>query len=128
VILPGFHVYGHYEAVLGSAPMPVIGRHRRHPPSRSDDIPNKIPATQAIIPSTCCGAPARIDKIMKVAKTYKLSSWKIKNARLAGERQGKYTGTFGQMGIFSFDHIQDDHHRRGGMILTDDLKTSTTAP
>ncbi|MDA8125004.1 MAG: DegT/DnrJ/EryC1/StrS family aminotransferase [Deltaproteobacteria bacterium] len=122
VICPAFTFMATYEAVLEVGAMPVMADIDDTLNLDPDDIENKItPRTKAIIPVHMCGAPARMDKIMKVAKKHKLLVLEDNAQACGASIKGKYTGTFGQMGIFSFDHYKTITTGEGGMILTDDL-------
>ena len=122
VICPAFTFMATYEAVLEVGGMPVMADIDDTLNLDPEDIPNKItPRTKAIIPVHMCGAPARMDKIMKVARKYKLLVLEDNAQACGASIRGKYTGTFGQMGIFSFDHYKTITTGEGGMILTDDL-------
>jgi 8-amino-3,8-dideoxy-alpha-D-manno-octulosonate transaminase len=68
-----------------------------------------------------CGAPARIDKIMKVAKKHKLLVLEDNAQGCGSSYKGKMLGSFGHMGIFSFDHYKTITTGEGGMVITDDL-------
>ncbi len=121
VICPAFTFMATYEAVLEVGAMPVMADIDATLNLDPDDIENKLTArTKAIIPVHMCGAPARIDKIMKVARKHKLLVLEDNAQACGASINGKYTGTFGQMGIFSFDHYKTITTGEGGMILTDD--------
>jgi 8-amino-3,8-dideoxy-alpha-D-manno-octulosonate transaminase len=66
-----------------------------------------------------CGAPARIDKIMTVARKHKLLVLEDNAQASGGSYHGKKLGTFGDMGIFSFDYYKTVTTGEGGMVLTD---------
>ena len=122
VICPAFTFMATYEAVLEVGGMPVMADIDDTLNLDPEDIPNKItPRTKAIIPVHMCGAPARMDKIMKAARKHKLLVLEDNAQACGASIHGKYTGTFGQMGIFSFDHYKTITTGEGGMILTDDL-------
>src|SRR5512140_1108731 len=122
VICPAFTFMATYEAVLECGAIPVMGDIDDTLNLDPDDIPNKItPRTKAIIPVHMCGAPARMDKIMKVAKKHKLLVLEDNAQACGASIKGKMTGTIGHMGIFSFDHYKTITTGEGGMILTDDL-------
>ncbi len=121
VICPAFTFMATYEAVLEVGAIPVMADIDDTLNLDPDDIPNKItPRTKAIIPVHMCGAPARMDKILKAAKKHKLLVLEDNAQACGASIKGKYTGTFGQMGIFSFDHYKTITAGEGGMILTDD--------
>ncbi|MCX5837095.1 MAG: DegT/DnrJ/EryC1/StrS family aminotransferase [Deltaproteobacteria bacterium] len=122
VICPAFTFMATYEAVLEVGAMPVMADIDDTLNLDPDDIPSKItPSTKVIIPVHMCGAPARMDKIMKVAKKHKLLVLEDNAQACGASIKGKMTGTIGQMGIFSFDHYKTITTGEGGMILTDDL-------
>lgn len=76
--------------------------------------------TKAIFVAHTLGNPVEIDKIMKIAKKYKL--WFVEdNCDALGSRyRGKYTGTYGDISTSSF---YPPHHitmGEGGALLTND--------
>ena len=122
VICPAFTFMATYEAVLEVGAIPVMADIDDTLNLDPDDIPNKItPRTKAVIPVHMCGAPARIDKIMKVAKKHKLLVLEDNAQGCGASFKGKKLGTFGDMGIFSFDHYKTITTGEGGMVITDDL-------
>ena len=122
VICPAFTFMATYEAVLEVGAIPVMADIDDTLNLDPDDIPNKItPRTKAVIPVHMCGAPARIDKIMKVAKKHKLLVLEDNAQGWGRASRGKKLGTFGHMGIFSFDHYKTITTGEGGMVITNDL-------
>ena len=122
VICPAFTFMATYEAVLVMGAIPVMADIDDTLNLDPDDIPNKItPRTKAVIPVHMCGAAARIDKILKVAKKHKLLILEDNAQGCGASFRGKMLGSFGQMGIFSFDHYKTITTGEGGMIITDDL-------
>ncbi len=122
VICPAFTFMATYEAVLEVGAIPVMGDIDDTLNLDPDDIPNKItPRTKAVIPVHMCGAPARIDKIMKVAKKHKLLVLEDNAQGCGASFKGKKLGSFGHMGIFSFDHYKTVTTGEGGMVITNDI-------
>lgn len=122
VICPAFTFMATYEAVLEVGGIPVMADIDDTLNLDPDDIPNKItPRTKAVIPVHMCGASARIDKIMKVARKHKLLVLEDNAQGCGASYKGKMLGTFGHMGIFSFDHYKTITTGEGGMIITNDL-------
>ena len=122
VICPAFTFMATYEAVLEVGGIPVMADIDDTLNLDPDDIPNKLtPRTKAVIPVHMCGAPARIDKIMKVANKYNLLVLEDNAQGLGASFKGKKLGSFGQMGIFSFDHYKTITTGEGGMVITNDL-------
>ncbi len=122
VICPAFTFMATYEAVLEVGAIPVMGDIDETLNLDPDDIPNKItPRTKAVIPVHMCGAPARIDKIVKIAKKHKLLVLEDTAQALGASFKGKKLGTFGNMGSFSFDHYKTITTGEGGMVITNDV-------
>lgn len=120
VIVPAFTFLATYEAVLEVGAVPIAADIDDSLNMDPDDIEKRItPYTKAIIPVHMCGAPARIDKIVAVAKKNKLLVLEDNAQGCGGSFEGKKLGTFGDMGIFSFDYYKTVTTGEGGMILTD---------
>jgi 8-amino-3,8-dideoxy-alpha-D-manno-octulosonate transaminase len=121
VICPAFTFMATYEAVLEVGAIPVMADIDDTLNLDPDDIPNKITTrTKAVIPVHMCGAPARIDKIMKVAKKHKLLVLEDNAQGLGASFKGRKLGSFGHMGTFSFDHYKTITTGEGGMVITND--------
>jgi len=79
--------------------------------------------TKAIIPVHLAGVPCEIDKIMKLARRKKLKVIEDCAQAHASIYKGKYVGTFGDMGVFSFmpgKHMTSGG--QGGMVITNKEK------
>jgi dTDP-4-amino-4,6-dideoxygalactose transaminase len=78
------------------------------------------PRTVGIIPVHLFGLCADMDPLMAIAKTHRL--WIIEDAAcgLGGFYAGKHSGTFGEMGCFSFHPRKSITTGEGGMITTTD--------
>lgn len=120
VIVPAFTFLATYEAVLEVGAIPVmadidetLNLDPRSAESRITDC------TKAIIPVHMCGAPAHIDRILEVARRNGLKVLEDNAQGCGGSFKGKKLGTFGEMGIFSFDYNKTITTGEGGMILTD---------
>src|SRR5512137_2510343 len=107
VICPAFTFLATYEAVLEVGGIPVMADIDDTLNLDPDDIENKLtPRTKAVIPVHMCGSPARIDKIMKVAKKHKLLVLEDNAQGLRASFKAKKLGSFGHMGLFTFDHYK----------------------
>ena len=79
--------------------------------------------TKAIIPVHLAGVPCEMDKIMRVARKYKLKVIEDCAQAHGSIYKNKYTGTFGDIGVFS---LMSGKHMtsggQGGMVITDKEK------
>lgn len=122
VIVPAFTFVATYEAVLEVGAIPVMADIDGSLNLDPDDIEAKItPYTKAVIPVHMCGAPARIDRIVEVAKKNNLMVLEDNAQGCGGTYKGKHLATFGDMGIFSFDYVKTITTGEGGMVVTDNI-------
>jgi len=78
--------------------------------------------TKAIMPVHLFGLSADMEKIMKIAKKYKLSVVEDAACALGTKYYGKHVGTFGDTGCFSFHPRKPITTGEGGMIITNSKK------
>tara|TARA_A100001388_G_C28757830_1_gene495979 strand:+ start:35 stop:1225 length:1191 start_codon:yes stop_codon:yes gene_type:complete len=76
--------------------------------------------TKVILPVHLFGLAAEMDRIIKIAKTYKLSIIEDAACGFGSKINGKHTGTFGDTGCFSFHPRKAITTGEGGMITTSD--------
>ena len=76
--------------------------------------------TKAIIPVHVSGRPAPIDEIVELAKEYGLYVVEDAAEAFMSKFKGKYLGTYGVMGCFSFSPNKIVTSGQGGLIVTDD--------
>lgn len=87
----------------------------------SESVASKItPRTKAIMPVHLYGQPARMDRILSVAKEHNLFIVEDAAPSIGAEFQGKRTGSFGHFGCFSFQGAKLLVTGEGGMLLTND--------
>lgn len=121
VICPAFTFVATYEAVLEVGAIPVMADIDDTLNLDAEDIGRKVtPRTKAVIVVHMCGAPARIDRILKAAKRHKLLVLEDTAQALGASFKGKKLGAFGHMGTFSFDHYKTITTGEGGMVITSD--------
>jgi len=121
VIVPAFTFLATYEAVMEVGAVPIMADIDTSLGLDPDDIPRRLtPHTKAIIPVHMCGAPARIDRIMEVAKKHHLLVLEDTAQACGASFHGKKLGTFGDMGAFSFDYVKTLTTGEGGMVTTND--------
>jgi len=83
-----------------------------------EKITNK---TKAILPVHVFGNPCHMDKIMELAKKYKLKIVEDACQSHGAEYKGKKVGSFGNAGCFSFYATKNMTTGEGGMITTDTM-------
>ena len=81
----------------------------------------------AIVPMHTFGHPCRIDEIVEIAEKYGIPVVEDAAESLGSRYKGKHTGTFGKLGIFSFNGNKVITTGGGGMIVTDDEKLAKLA-
>lgn len=87
------------------------------------DIERKITKrTKAIIPVHFAGRPCNMDAIMSLARKYKLKVIEDCAHAIESEYHGKKTGTFGDLGCFSFYVTKNIVTGEGGMVVTNEHK------
>jgi 8-amino-3,8-dideoxy-alpha-D-manno-octulosonate transaminase len=123
VICPAFTFLATYEAVLEVGAIPVMADIDETLNIDPASVEKRItPATKAIIPVHMCGSGAQIDKIMDLAKAYHLQVLEDNAQGCGGSFRGKKLGTFGDMGIFSFDYYKTLTTGEGGMVVSDNKR------
>jgi dTDP-4-amino-4,6-dideoxygalactose transaminase len=84
------------------------------------DIKRKItPKTKAIIVVHFAGRPCNMDEVMAIAKNNRLKIIEDCAHAIEAEYHGKKTGTFGDLGCFSFYATKNITTGEGGMVITD---------
>ena len=81
----------------------------------------------AIVPMHTFGHPCRIDEIVEIANEYNIPVVEDSAESLGSFIKGKHTGTFGKLGVFSFNGNKTITTGGGGMIVTDDEQLAKLA-
>jgi dTDP-4-amino-4,6-dideoxygalactose transaminase len=123
VIVSGYTFFASCAAIVAARAIPVIAEVDETLTIDPDDIEKKITSsTKAIIVVHMRGVPCNMDRIMKIAKKYNLKVIEDTAQAIGGTYKGKYLGTFGDCGCFSFQYHKIITAGEGGMIVTDDEK------
>ncbi len=77
-------------------------------------------AIKAVVPMHTFGHPAKIDEIKEICDNFNIALIEDSAESLGSTFKGKHTGTFGMMGILSFNGNKTMTTGGGGMIITDD--------
>jgi perosamine synthetase len=75
---------------------------------------------RAVVPMHTFGHPARIDEIVTICEEYQLVVVEDAAESLGSRYKDQHTGTFGHMGVFSFNGNKTITCGGGGAIVTDD--------
>ena len=75
---------------------------------------------KAIIPVHLYGMPANMDAIMEIARNYNLPVIEDAAESLGSTYRGKYTGTLGRMGVYSFNGNKIITTSGGGALVSKD--------
>jgi len=78
------------------------------------------PRTKAIIPVHLCGHPADMRGITSVAAQYHLKIIEDAAQAIGATYKGRYVGTMGHCGVFSFNQSKHINTGEGGMLITND--------
>jgi dTDP-4-amino-4,6-dideoxygalactose transaminase len=121
VIIPAMTYVATASAVVASGATPIFADSISQTDFTisPDDIERKISSkTRAIIPVHYGGFSASMDRIMEIARKYNLRVIEdCAHAPLA-KFNGKYVGTFGDAGCFSFYSSKNMTCGEGGMVVT----------
>lgn len=121
VITQGFTFVATWEAIFDIGAVPVFAEVDETLNMDPADLENKITdKTKAIIPVHMMGAPARIEEIKAIADKHGIPVIEDTAQAAGSSLNGKYLGTFGTLGTFSFDAVKTMTTGEGGMVITDD--------
>jgi len=128
VITQSFTFVATIEAILEIEATPVIVDIDKTlnmcPKSFEEAITKK---TKAVIPVHMLGVTAQMDQIVSIARRNNILILEDTAQGLGGKFDGKYLGTIGDIGTYSFDGGKTVICGEGGMIVTDDENKFITA-
>jgi len=120
VITPSFTFVATIESIEEAGLKPVLCEIDNSLNISPDDIKRKITKdTVAIMPVHMMGSPAKMDKIIQIAKENNLYVIEDACQSTGASFKGKKVGTFGELGCFSFDYVKVMTTGEGGMVVTD---------
>lgn len=121
VIIPPFTFVATFEAVLALGAIPVFAEIDETLNLSPEGIKQAITdRTKAVVPVHMCGSMAKIDEIRNVCQEHDLFLIEDACQAFGATHKGKYAGTFGHIGCFSFDSVKTCTCGEGGAIITDD--------
>ena len=121
VIVPAMTFAATANAVIHTGGIPIFADCEKDTMNIDpEDIERKITSkTKAIIPGHFAGRACNMDAIMNIAKRHNLRVIEDCAHAIESECKGKKTGTFGELGCFSFYVTKNIVTGEGGMVITD---------
>ena len=80
----------------------------------------KYPNPKAVVVVHLYGTPAKMDEIIEICKEHNVPILEDAAESLGATYEGKHTGTFGRIGVYSFNGNKIITTSGGGAIVTDD--------
>lgn len=87
----------------------------------------KYPDTRVVIAVNLYGIPAMLDEIKEICKAHNAILIEDAAESLSSEYKGLQTGTFGDLGVFSFNGNKIITTSGGGMLISDDISAVAKA-
>ncbi|MBN1591227.1 MAG: DegT/DnrJ/EryC1/StrS family aminotransferase [Pirellulales bacterium] len=120
VIVPGYGFIATYSAAVFLGVVPVLAEIGHDLNLDPDDIEHRITSkTKAILPIHMLGNPCNMPAILAIAEKHGLVVLEDACQATGATYQGRWVGTLGQMGVFSFNAFKVITTGDGGMIITD---------
>ena len=118
IITQSFTFVATVEAIVESKAKPICCEVDNTLNMDPSDLKKKInKKTKAVIAVHMLGVPSRIDEIRKICKKKKIFLIEDTAWGCGGNLNGKYLGTWGDIGCFSFDFAKTITTGEGGMLL-----------
>jgi 8-amino-3,8-dideoxy-alpha-D-manno-octulosonate transaminase len=121
VIMPSFTFVASFEAVLSVGAIPVLADVDEtltlNPSAVQKAITSK---TKCVMPVHMCGSMADLDALVAICKQHNLVLLEDACQSIGASYKGKYLGTIGNAGTFSFDFVKTITCGEGGAVLTND--------
>lgn len=121
VIMPTFTFVASFEAVLSVGAIPVLADIDETLTLSPSAVKNAItPKTKCVMPVHMCGSMARLDELMAICSEHNLVLLEDACQSFGATYKGRYLGTIGHAGTFSFDFVKTITCGEGGAIVTND--------
>jgi dTDP-4-amino-4,6-dideoxygalactose transaminase len=121
VIVPGFTFVATVSAVVYARARPVLAEIDATLNLDPSDVAARItPRTRAIIAVHMLGNPACIDELRAVADRHGVALIEDAAQAFGATYRGAWLGSFGQVGVYSFNEFKTITCGDGGMLVTDD--------
>jgi 8-amino-3,8-dideoxy-alpha-D-manno-octulosonate transaminase len=119
VIMPTFTFVASFESVLSVGAVPILADVDETLTLQPDAVRRAItPRTKCVMPVHMCGAMADLDALMQICKEHNLILLEDACQSFGAKYKGKFLGTIGHAGTFSFDFVKTVTCAEGGGIVT----------
>jgi 8-amino-3,8-dideoxy-alpha-D-manno-octulosonate transaminase len=119
VIMPTFTFVASFECVLSVGAVPVLVDVDETLTLDPQAVRRAItPRTKCVMPVHMCGAMADMDALTAICKEHKLVLLEDACQSFGATYKGKYLGTIGDAGTFSFDFVKIVTLAEGGAVVT----------
>src|SRR5689334_23882134 len=121
IIMPCFTFVASFEAVLSVGAIPVLVDIDESLTLDPEAVRNAIThKTKCVMPVHMCGSMADLDALQTICKEHDLILLEDACQSIGAKYKGKYVGTIGDAGTFSFDFVKTITCGEGGAIMTND--------
>src|SRR3984957_16749285 len=119
VIMPVFTFVASFECILSVGAIPVLVDVDETLTLDPEAVRRAItPRTKCVMPVHMCGAMADLDALLQICKEHKLILLEDACQSFGGRYKGKYLGTIGDAGTYSFDFVKIVTCAEGGAVVT----------
>jgi 8-amino-3,8-dideoxy-alpha-D-manno-octulosonate transaminase len=126
VIMPVFTFVASFECVLSVGAIPVLVDVDETLTLDPEAVRRAItPRTKCVMPVHMCGAMADLDALRQICKEKGLILLEDAAQSFGGRYKGKWLGTIGEAGIYSFDFVKIVTCAEGGAIVTNNRDLAT---
>ncbi len=119
IIMPTFTFVASFEAVLSMGAIPVLVDIDETLTLNPEAVKKAITTkTKCVMPVHMCGSMADVDALMKICKEHNLIFLEDACQSIGASYKGKFLGTIGDAGTFSFDFVKIMTCGEGGAVIT----------
>ncbi|MCC7401407.1 MAG: DegT/DnrJ/EryC1/StrS family aminotransferase [Chitinophagaceae bacterium] len=119
VIMPVFTFVASFESLLSVGAVPVLVDVDETLTLNPDAVRKAITSkTKSVMPVHMCGAMADLDALKAICKEHRLLLLEDSCQSIGASYKGKYLGTIGDAGTFSFDFVKIITCGEGGAVMT----------
>jgi len=119
VIVPSYTFFASVAAVVAAKAIPIVCEVDASLTMDPEDLEHKITKrTKAILPVHMRGMPAKMDRIMAIARKHDLKVVEDVAQANGGSFGGRKLGTFGDVGAFSLQYHKTITAGEGGIVAT----------